>query len=134
MSINCRLKSVKTEAQMSQAVACNLGKYAAREVKVGDCIFDVVAYNKKEKLFRLVECKKSSKASKIGHAFGQVAASGETGIMSSKKQSSIEAARARARSTPAACSSIRMMSTRISISAQSVGTWSFVTSRVLPTR
>jgi hypothetical protein len=59
---------------MSQAVACNLGKYAAREVRVGDCIFDVVAYNKIEKLFRLVECKRSSKASKIGHAFGQVAA------------------------------------------------------------
>jgi hypothetical protein len=74
MPINCRPKSVKTEAHMSQAVACNLGKYAAREVRVGDCIFDVVAYNKKEKLFRLVECKKSSKASGIGHAFGQVAA------------------------------------------------------------
>lgn len=74
MPISCRPKSVKTEAHMSQAVACNLGKYAAREVRVGDCIFDVVAYNKTEKLFRLVECKKSSKASKIGHAFGQVAA------------------------------------------------------------
>jgi len=33
-----------------------------------------VAYNKKEKLFRLVECKRSRKASAIGHAFGQVAA------------------------------------------------------------
>jgi len=59
---------------MSQAVAWKLGRFAAREVKVGDCIFDVVAYDKKERLFRLVECKKSSKASKIGHAFGQVAA------------------------------------------------------------
>src|SRR5260370_8528839 len=74
MPTKCRPSSVKTETQMSQAVACDLGKYAAREVRVGDCIFDVVAYNKKEKLFRLVECKKSSKASKIGHAFGQVAA------------------------------------------------------------
>src|SRR5713226_8918943 len=73
MPTKCRPKSVKTEAQMSQAVACNLGKYAAREVRVGDCIFDVVAYNKKEKLFRLVECKRSRKASAIGHAFGQVA-------------------------------------------------------------
>lgn len=69
-----RPKSVKTEAQMSQAVACTLGKYAAREVRVGDCIFDVVAYSKKEKSFRLVECKRSRKASGIGHAFGQLAA------------------------------------------------------------
>lgn len=59
---------------MSQAVACSLGKYAAREVKVGDCIFDVVAYNKKENVFRLVECKLSGKASGIGQAFGQLAA------------------------------------------------------------
>ncbi len=74
MPANGRPKSVKTESQMSQAVACTLGKYAAREVKVGDCIFDVVAYNKKEKLFRLVECKRSRKAAGIGHAFGQLAA------------------------------------------------------------
>lgn len=74
MPIKSRPKSVKTEAQMSQAVAYKLGKYAAREVKVGDCIFDVVAYNKKEKLFKLVECKTSRKAAGIGHAFGQLAA------------------------------------------------------------
>lgn len=74
MPNTCRPKSVKSEFQMSQAVACNLGKYAVREVKVGDCIFDVVAYNKKEKLFRVVESKRSRKASGIGHAFGQVAA------------------------------------------------------------
>jgi hypothetical protein len=59
---------------MSQAIACSLGKCAAREVKVSDCIFDVVAYNKKEKLFRLVECKKTRKASGIGQAFWQLAA------------------------------------------------------------
>ncbi len=74
MPANCRPKSVKTETQMSQAVACFLKKYAAREVRVGDCIFDVVAYNKNEKLFKLVECKKSRKSSGIGHAFGQLAA------------------------------------------------------------
>jgi hypothetical protein len=74
MAVECRPKSVKTESQMSQAVACSLGKYAAREVRVGDCIFDVAAYNKKEKLFRLVECKRSRKAAGIGHAFGQLAA------------------------------------------------------------
>lgn len=69
-----RPKSVKTESQMSQSVARTLGKYAAREVKVGDCIFDVVAYNKKDTSFRLVECKKSRSASGIGRAFGQLAA------------------------------------------------------------
>ena len=74
MPTKSRPKSVKTESQMSQAVACTLGKYAAREVRVGDCIFDVVAYNKKKKTFRLVECKQSQKASGIGHAFGQLAA------------------------------------------------------------
>ena len=74
MPIKSRPKSVKTEAQMSQAVAYTLGKYAAREVRVGDCIFDVVAYNKKERSFRLVECKRSRKASVIGQAFGQLAA------------------------------------------------------------
>jgi hypothetical protein len=59
---------------MSQAVACTLGKYAAREIRVGDCIFDVVAYNKKQKSFRLVECKLSQRITGIGHAFGQLAA------------------------------------------------------------
>jgi hypothetical protein len=68
-----RPKSVKSESDMSQPVACYLGKYAAREVKVGDCKFDVVAYNKKEKLFKLVESKKSHKVTGIGHAFGQIA-------------------------------------------------------------
>ena len=74
MAVKSRPKFVKTESQMSQAVAFTLGKYAAREVRVGDCIFDVVAYNKKEKSFRLVECKKTRKASGIGQAFGQLAA------------------------------------------------------------
>jgi hypothetical protein len=74
MPIRLRPKRVETEAQMSQAVACTLGKYAAREVRVGDCIFDVVAYDKKEKSFRLVGCKLSAKVSGIGQAFGQLAA------------------------------------------------------------
>jgi len=64
---------LKTEVQMAEAVARQL-KNAAREVKVGDCIFDVVAYDKGQRLFRLVECKLGSKAASIGHAFGQVAA------------------------------------------------------------
>ena len=64
---------LKTEVQMAEAVARQL-KNSAREVKVGDCIFDVVAYDKGQRLFRLVECKLGSKAASIGHAFGQVAA------------------------------------------------------------
>jgi hypothetical protein len=65
---------MRTEKQMSRAVARSLGRYACHELKVGDCIFDVVAYDKKEKLFRVVECKRSSKASRIGKTFGQLSA------------------------------------------------------------
>jgi hypothetical protein len=59
---------------MSQAVAARFGKYAAREVRVGDCVFDVVAYDKKLKMFHVVECKKSSRVGRIGQTFGQIAA------------------------------------------------------------
>lgn len=74
MTVNPRPRCVRTEAEMSRAVASKLGRYASREIKIGDCIFDVVAYNKTERLFRVVECKRSSKASRIGQAFGQLAA------------------------------------------------------------
>src|ERR1700722_13686240 len=67
-------RRVKTESQMSQAVAHALGKYAAREVRVAGCIFDVVAFNKKELSFTVVECKLSRKTTGIGQAFGQLAA------------------------------------------------------------
>lgn len=59
---------------MSDAVACRLGKYSAREIKVRHCKFDVVAYSKTDRLFRIIECKKSRIPSGIGQAFGQVAA------------------------------------------------------------
>ncbi len=59
---------------MSQAVARTLGRYAVREVRVGDCGFDVVSYNKKDKTFHVVECKMSKSASGIGQTFGQLAA------------------------------------------------------------
>ncbi len=58
---------------MSQAVACHLPK-SAREVRVGNCIFDVVGYDKKEQLFQIVECKLGDHATSIGHAFGQISA------------------------------------------------------------
>jgi hypothetical protein len=53
---------------------CSKFPKSAREIRVGDCVFDVVAYDKQEKLFRLVECKRGSQATSIGHAFGQIAA------------------------------------------------------------
>lgn len=68
-----RPNSILTEADMSQAVSYKLGSYAAKEIRINGCIFDVVAYDRKERLFRVVECKRSSKASTIGHAFGQLA-------------------------------------------------------------
>lgn len=64
---------LRNEAQMAGAVAQHFTK-SAREVKVGDCIFDVVAYDKKEKLFRIIECKLGSHVTTIGHASGQISA------------------------------------------------------------
>ncbi len=64
---------VRTEAQMAEAVAGHLRR-SAREIKVRDCIFDVVAYDKEKRLFKLVECKLGSQATRVGRTFGQVAA------------------------------------------------------------
>jgi hypothetical protein len=58
---------------MAEAVARQL-KNAAREVEVGDCRFDVVAYDKKSKLFMLVECKRATDHRRVGQTFGQVGA------------------------------------------------------------
>jgi hypothetical protein len=69
-----RQKIMKTEDDMQEAVAHHLANYAAREVNVGGCIFDVVAYNEKTKSFGVVECKPRRKISGIGKAFGQLAA------------------------------------------------------------
>ncbi len=66
-------KRVRNEAQMERAVADYLGR-TARQVSLEGCRFDVVAYDKKERLFTLVECKWGSKTTAVGHAFGQVAA------------------------------------------------------------
>lgn len=58
---------------MAAAVARYL-RPAAREVAVDGHRFDVVAYNKREKFFKLVECKRGSRATGIGRAFGQLVA------------------------------------------------------------
>jgi hypothetical protein len=72
MPLKTSLK-ITTEFQMALAVASGF-KYVTRELKVAECIFDVVAYDKTERLFTLVECKLGTKPTSIGHAFGQIAA------------------------------------------------------------
>jgi len=47
---------------------------AVREFQFQRFFFDVVGYSKLEKVFYIVECKKGSKATTIGHAFGQILA------------------------------------------------------------
>lgn len=58
---------------MAEAVARYL-RSAAREVTVDGYRFDVVAYDKRERLFKLVECKRGSRSTSIGRAFGQLVA------------------------------------------------------------
>jgi len=65
---------MKNEAEMALHVAAHLKKTSAREIRVGGCKFDVVAYDKKRRLFEIAECKLGSKPTVIGHAFGQAAA------------------------------------------------------------
>jgi hypothetical protein len=64
--------AIETEAQMAEAVAEHF-KNSTREVRVGNCILDVVAYDKEAKLFSVIECKLGSDVTTIGHAFGQIA-------------------------------------------------------------
>src|SRR2546422_1177435 len=66
-------KAVRSENDMALAVARHL-KNSAREVRVGGCRFDVVAYDKKAKVFKVVECKRVSDPRRIGQTFGQVGA------------------------------------------------------------
>lgn len=68
-----RVETLRSEAQMANAVANHLQR-AAREVRVGECVLDVVAYDKENRIFKLVECKLGDKATSVGHAFGQIAA------------------------------------------------------------
>jgi len=44
------------------------------ELSLEGCKFDVVGYSKDRKTFYVVECKKGSRATDIGHAFGQILA------------------------------------------------------------
>jgi hypothetical protein len=62
----------RNELQMSEAVARHF-KNSAREVRVGNCILDVVAYDKEQKLFSVIECKLGSTVTRISETFGQIA-------------------------------------------------------------
>jgi hypothetical protein len=64
---------LRMETDMAEAVAGHF-KNSAREVRLGrDCILDVVAYDKEQKLFSVIECKLSSAVTKISETFGQIA-------------------------------------------------------------
>lgn len=68
--------AITNEAEMATAVAKHF-KYSAREVRLGNHILgsrilDVVAYDKKKRLFRVIECKLGSDATRITQAFGQI--------------------------------------------------------------
>ncbi len=68
-------REFKSESEMADAVRRFVGgRHAAREVRIKGGIFDVVGYNKKQKLFSVVECKLSRSSRNIGRTFGQVAA------------------------------------------------------------
>ncbi|MHB8655281.1 MAG: hypothetical protein ACYDA9_15530 [Terriglobia bacterium] len=58
---------------MSRAVACHL-KNSALEIKVGRSRLDVVAYSKRTRIFKVVECKKVSDTKRIGQTFGEMSA------------------------------------------------------------
>jgi len=65
------LEMLRSEKQMAKAVERFLGN-SVLEIKVGGCLFDVVAYDRQKKLFKVVECKLATHASSIGKTFGQV--------------------------------------------------------------
>ncbi|HEV2489999.1 MAG TPA: hypothetical protein VGT03_09345 [Candidatus Acidoferrales bacterium] len=46
---------------------------AAREISLGGSRFDVVAYDKKNRVFKIVECKLATRPVSIGKTFGQLA-------------------------------------------------------------
>lgn len=66
---------LRKERDMSEAVARHLHlSRSTCELKVKDCAFDVVAYDERNRLFKIVECKMGTSPRSIGRTFGQVAA------------------------------------------------------------
>lgn len=46
----------------------------ARQIRLGDMRLDIVAYDKKKRLFKVVECKPAVHQTVVGQTFGQIAA------------------------------------------------------------
>ena len=66
---------VLTEKKMAKAVARWLKSekgLAAQEISLGGNRFDVVAYDKKRRVFKVVECKLTKRETSIGKTFGQL--------------------------------------------------------------
>ena len=66
---------MKSEKDMAASVRKHFGRgktVSCGEVRVGRCRFDVVAYDKKDRVFRVVECKLHSRPRNIGSTFGQI--------------------------------------------------------------
>jgi hypothetical protein len=67
-------RRIHTESDMAEAVKKHLNKrrvIAGREIKLGRCRFDVVAYDKNARIFKVVECKLHSRPTSVGRTFGQ---------------------------------------------------------------
>ncbi len=67
-------RSIRTESHMAVAVKNHLNRgrvIAEREIKLGRCRFDVVAYDKNARIFKIVECKLHSSPTSVGRTFGQ---------------------------------------------------------------
>jgi hypothetical protein len=65
---------IRTESDMADAVMRHLNKgkvIAGPEVKLGRCRFDVVAYDKNRRIFKVIECKLHSGPASVGRTFGQ---------------------------------------------------------------
>jgi hypothetical protein len=63
---------LRMEIDMAEAVTRHF-KNGVREVRVGPCILDVVAYDKEQQLFSVIECKLGSEVTRISQTFGQIA-------------------------------------------------------------
>jgi hypothetical protein len=63
------------EKDMEAAIAKSLGKrglVVGRQVPLGNFRFDIVAYDKTNRVFKVIECKTGSHEATLGKTFGQV--------------------------------------------------------------
>jgi hypothetical protein len=84
---------MSSEKTMTKSVARWLksGKgLAATEISLGGSRFDVVAYDKKRRIFKVVECKLTKRKAGIGKTFGQMVS--YTGVLSNRGYDFVNAA------------------------------------------